>query len=84
MNDIMDNVVARMSAARRNAESLIKPIKTRESILKLEQQREREAMAAKTERLRELRLAKEAADRAAAGPAPMRKLRVRRHRPRSF
>ncbi len=41
-------------------------IQRRDSNLKLEQSRGREAMAAKTERLRELRLAKEAEDREAA------------------
>jgi hypothetical protein len=36
---------------------------------------EREPTAAKTERLRELRLAKEAAEREAAGPKPVRQRR---------
>jgi len=48
----------------------MKPINTRETNLKIEQERAGEAMAAKTERLRELRLAKEAADTEATGPAP--------------
>jgi len=51
-----------MTAARRNAEALMKPTNTREISLKLQLEREREAMAVKTERLRELRLAKEAAE----------------------
>jgi len=41
---------------------LMKPTNTREISLKLQLEREREAMAVKTERLRELRLAKEAAE----------------------
>jgi len=77
-----------MSAARRNAEALMAPlmapVNTLETSLKLQQERERDAMAAKTEHLRELRLAKEAADREAAGPALMRKPRLKRRRVRSF
>jgi hypothetical protein len=83
MNDL-DKVVSRMTAARRNAEALMAPINTRETSLKLQQERERDAMAAKTERLRELRLAKELADREAAGPAPARKPKAKRRRVRSF
>ena len=55
----------------------MKPINTRETNLKIEQERAGEAMAAKTERLRELRLAKEAADTEATGPAPTRKPKVK-------
>jgi len=55
----------RISAARRNAEALLSSAQKRESDFKLEQERAREAMALKTARLRELRLAKEAADRSA-------------------
>jgi hypothetical protein len=83
MSDLVNKVASRIFAARRNAEALLKPADTRESKLKLEQQRAREALSAKTERLRELRLAKEAADKEAAGPAPVRKPRVSRQRPRS-
>jgi hypothetical protein len=83
MNDL-NKVVSRMTTARRNAEALMAPINTRETNLRLEQQREREATAAKTERLRQLRLAKEAADREAAGPALARKRKVKRRRVRSF
>jgi hypothetical protein len=54
------------SAARRNAEALLNKTQKRESAFKLEQQRESEALALKTARLRELRLAKEAADQSAA------------------
>ena len=70
----------RASAARRNAETLLGKTQKREVALKLEQEREYEAMLLKTARLRELRLAKEAADKMAEGsasPAP-RRLKVRR------
>ena len=53
----------RMSAARRNAESLLSQSMKRDSDFKQEQQREHEAMALKTAKLRELRLAKEAAEK---------------------
>lgn len=72
-----NKAVSRMTAARRNAEALMKPINTREISLKLQQERGRE-------RLRELRLAKEAADREVTGPAPKRKPKVKRRRVRSF
>jgi hypothetical protein len=83
MNDLVNKVASRIFAARRNAEALMKPTDTRESSLRLEQQRAREALSAKTERLRALRLAKEAADKEAAGPSPVRKPGVTRRRPRS-
>jgi len=83
MSDLVNKVASRIFAARRNAEALLKPADTRESKLKLEQQRAREALSAKTERLRALRLAKEAADKEAAGPPPVRNRKVRR-RARSF
>jgi hypothetical protein len=53
-----------MSAARRNAEALLTRNRKRESDFKLEQERAQEAVALKTARLRELRLAKEAAEQA--------------------
>jgi hypothetical protein len=84
MNDLTHKVFSRITAGRRNAEALMKPTNTRETNLRLEQEREREATAAKTERLRQLRLAKEAADREAAGPALSRKSKVKRRRVRSF
>ena len=84
MNDLTHKVFSRTTDARRNAEALMKPINTRETNLKIEQERAREAMAAKTERLRELRLAKEAADTEATGPAPTRKPKVKWRRVRSF
>ena len=66
----MSKPTSGVSAARRNAEALLNKTKKRESDLKMEQKRESEAMALKTARLRELRLAKEAADRSAAVANP--------------
>ena len=60
----------RISAARRNAEAVLSSAQKRESDFKLEQERAREAMALKTVRLRELRLAKEAADRSSVPTKP--------------
>ena len=67
------------SSARRNAEALLNKAQKREASFKLEQEREHEAMVLKTARLRELRLAKEAAEKTAkaATPAP-RRLKPRR------
>ena len=56
-------------AARRNAEALLGNAQKREAGLRLERERENEAIALKTARLRELRLAKEADDKAAADKA---------------
>jgi hypothetical protein len=67
----------RISAARRNAEALLSSAQKRESDFKLEQERAREAMALKTARLRELRLAKEAAD-APTKPTAQSRPKVRR------
>ena len=53
---------------RTSAESLLFKSMKRVASLKQEQDREYEAMVLKTTRLRELRLAKEAADREAATP----------------
>ncbi len=71
----MNKFPTRVSAARRNAEAMLSKSQKRESTLKLEQEREHDAMVEKTTRLRELRLAKEAADResAALKPAPRSK-----------
>jgi hypothetical protein len=70
------------SSAKRNAEALLNKTQKRESDFRLEQQRESEALALKTARLRELRLAKEAAEQsaAAATPAPTRRAKPRRSR----
>ena len=64
----MSNPTSRISSARRNAEALLGKAQKRNDDLKLEQEREREAMALKTARLRELRLAKEAEDRKTVVP----------------
>ncbi|HLO23667.1 MAG TPA: hypothetical protein VK193_09625 [Methyloceanibacter sp.] len=76
----MSKPTSGVSAARRNAEALLNKTKKRESDFKLEQQRENEALALKTARLRELRLAKEAADRSAVAtnPPPARRPKPRR------
>ena len=66
----MSKFPTRISAARRNAEALLSRSKKQESTLKLEQEREHDAMVEKTARLRALRLAKEASDREAAASAP--------------
>ncbi len=68
-----------MSTARRNAEALLSRAQKRDSELKLEQDRESEALALKTARLRALRLAKEAAEQGAVAAAPPR---ARRPKPR--
>ena len=60
----------RISSARRNAEALLSSAQRRKLDFKLEQERAMEAMAVKTARLRELRLAKEAADRSAVPAEP--------------
>jgi hypothetical protein len=65
----MTKFPTRISAARRNAEALLSRGKKQESTLKIEQERERDAMVEKTARLRALRLAKEATDREAATAA---------------
>jgi len=54
---------SRMSAARRNAETILSQSQKRQESFKLEQKLANDAMAEKTVRLRELRLAKEAADK---------------------
>jgi hypothetical protein len=73
-----------VSSAKRNAEALLNKTQKRESDFKLEQQRESEALALKTARLRELRLAKEAAEQSAAPtkPAALSPPKVRRSKQR--
>ncbi len=66
----MNKFPSRISAARRNAESLLRQTSKREETYKLERDREHKAMVSKTERLRELRLAKEAEEKEAAAAAP--------------
>jgi hypothetical protein len=71
------------SSARRNAEALLNKSQKREASFKLEQAQEHEAMALKTARLRELRLAKEEEDKRlqeASPPAPKRAAKSRRSR----
>jgi len=60
---------SRMSAARRNAETILSQSRKRQESFKLDQKLANDAMAEKTARLRELRLAKEAADKEAAASA---------------
>ena len=76
----MSKPSSRSTAARRNAEAILGNAQKREASLRLDRERENEAIALKTARLRELRLAKEAADRkleASVPPAP-RPLKPRR------
>jgi hypothetical protein len=61
---------SRMSAARRNAEAILNQSQKRQESFKLEQKLAQDAMTKKTERLRELRLAKEAADKEAEAANP--------------
>ncbi len=71
---------SRHSAARRNAEALMVRAQKREENFKLEQERQQSAIALKTARLRELRLAKEAEDKKqhVAATPPV----ARAHKPR--
>jgi hypothetical protein len=62
--------LSRMSAARRNAETILNQSRKRQESFKLEQKLANDAMAEKTARLRELRLAKEAADKEAEAATP--------------
>jgi len=68
-----------MSSARRNAETILNQSRKRQESFKLEQQQAQEATMQKTARLRELRLAKEAAEAeaAAAAPAPRKRAKAR-------
>ena len=66
----MNRFPPRVSAARRNAEAMLNETKKKEQNFKQEQERERDALALKSARLRDLRLAKEAADRVAAEASP--------------
>ena len=59
-----------MSAARRNAETIMNQSRRRQESFQLEQKLAQDAMAQKSARLRELRLAKEAADKEAEAKAP--------------
>jgi hypothetical protein len=66
----MSKIPSRLSAARRNAETLLGHAQKRESTFKLEQERAHDALVEKTARLRALRLAKEAEDLAALASKP--------------
>jgi len=68
----MNKAPSRISAARRNAETILNQSQQRQTSFKQDQERQRDAMMEKTLRLRELRLAKEAEEKAeaeAAAPA---------------
>ena len=64
-------------AARRNAEALLNQSMKRQPSFKLEQEHEYEVMVSKTAHLRELRLAKEAADKEAAALIPVSRPKAR-------
>ena len=66
-----------MSPARCRAESLLRT-ELHEFSLRKEQERKQEMMAAKTARLRELRLAKEAAEKRAERPKSVRRQKRKR------
>jgi hypothetical protein len=78
----MSKFPTRISAARRNAEAMLNQSKKRESSFKLDQEREHDALVQKTARLRELRLAKEAADRETAASKPAARPKARRAGPK--
>ena len=67
----MSRISSPGSAVRRNAEALLNQSMKREASFKLDQQHEYEAMSSKTAHLRELRLAREAADNEAAALIPV-------------
>ena len=73
----MSKIFTPFSTARRSAEALLNQSKKREASVKWEQEGEYEAMVAKTARLRELRLAKEAADKEAAASTPVLRPKAR-------
>lgn len=62
----MNKAPSRISAARRNAETILSQSRQRQASFKMDQERARDEMMEKTMRLRELRLAKEAEEKAAA------------------
>ncbi len=73
---------SRMSAARRNAETILSQSQKRQESFKLEQKLANDAMSEKTERLRELRLAKEAAEKAAEAVNPSATAAPKARKPR--
>lgn len=70
-----------VSPARRLAESILRAV-VEEFSLNREQEKQREAMAAKTAHLHELRLAKEAAERDKESSRPLRQQKRRPRRKR--
>ena len=78
----MSKISPPMSSARRNAEALNRS-KKREASLKWDQAREYEAMVSKTAHLRELRLAKEVADKESAALTPVSRPKAR-HRIKKY
>jgi hypothetical protein len=66
----MSKPSSRSIAARRDADALLGRTQKREASFRLDQEREYESMVLKTARLRELRLAKEAAEKEAKASAP--------------
>jgi len=78
----MSKSISRMSAARRSAETILNQSRKRQESFKLEQKQAHDAMALKTTRLRELRLAKEAADKEAAAEAEAAAPAKKRAKPR--
>ena len=79
----MNKAPSRISAARRNAETILSQSRQRQASFKQDQEHERNAMMEKTLRLRELRLAKEAAEKAeaeAAAPPPSKTPKARKPR----
>ena len=78
----MSKFSSRGPLSRRNAEALLNKSQKREANFKLDQEREYEAMVLKTTRLRELRLAKEAAEATSEAPetAAKRPAKPRRSR----
>jgi len=74
----MSKTTPRVSAARRNAETILSQSRKRQESFKLDQKTAHDAMMQKTARLRELRLAKEAADAEAAAAAPPKARKTRK------
>ena len=73
---------SQVSAARRRADAILDQSRKRQESYKLEQSLASDARAEKTARLRELRLAKEAADREAAAENQSVQLAPRARKPR--
>lgn len=73
----MSRISPAAPAVRRNAEALLNQSMKRETSFKLDQQHEYEAMSSKTAHLRELRLAREAADNEGAALTPVSRPKAR-------